>query len=134
VIAAETDAEVQSAAAQQIERGRLAGHLDGSAAGERRHHRPEADPLGRRRDRGERDLGVADRQHRRAPEDLVPHEEPVPAGLLGLGGQVGDDAGIGELVEERKKQTGVHRPVRPSAPVWSRIAPATISQSAGSTP
>jgi hypothetical protein len=37
--------------------------------------------------------------------DLIPDEEPVPARVLRLGSQPGDDRGIGKRVEEREEQT-----------------------------
>ena len=52
----------------------------------------EPDPLGRRRDRGEGDPGIAGRRHRLVPPQVVPDEEAVPAGLLGGDGEVGRDA------------------------------------------
>jgi hypothetical protein len=38
------------------------------------------------------------------PAHVIPHEHSVPAGLLGLGGQIGDERGIRELVEQRQEQ------------------------------
>src|ERR687897_563989 len=83
-IAAKSDAERQPPAAQHIERGRLARDLCWPAASQRRYEWAEPNSLGACRDRCQRDLGVADCLHGLAPADLVPEEEPVPAGLLRL--------------------------------------------------
>jgi hypothetical protein len=37
---------------------------------------------------------------------VVPHEHPVPARLLGLGAQAGDERGVGKLVEKRDVEAG----------------------------
>lgn len=39
--------------------------------------------------------------YRAARRQLVPHEDPVPAGCLRLGGHTSDHRWIGEIVEDR---------------------------------
>jgi hypothetical protein len=39
---------------------------------------------------------------------VVPQEEPIPACLLGLGGEARDDRRIRERVEEREVETEAH--------------------------
>ena len=54
---------------------------------------------------------------------LIPDEDAVPAGLLGLDAQTGDERRIGELVEGRDVEAEAHH-------VCSRIAATIGSQSA----
>jgi hypothetical protein len=84
VIAAESDAERQPPAAQDIQRGCLARDLCWPAAGQWRYEWTGPNSLGACRDRCQRDLRVADRLYGLAPADLVPEEEPVLAGFLRL--------------------------------------------------
>lgn len=82
-VEAEADAEDHPAAGQLIDGDHLAGNDLRAPAGQRRHHRAELDPLGRHRDGRERDPRVGRRAGRSAVADVVPHEEPVPAGRVG---------------------------------------------------
>jgi hypothetical protein len=107
-VGAEADAEGEPAAAEQVQRGRLTGQLRGPAPGDGRHHRAEPQSLGRRGDGREGDPRVGHPRHRLAPAEVVPDEHPGPARLLGLGRQPGDEAWVGEVVEDRKPECAVH--------------------------
>jgi hypothetical protein len=122
-VAAEPDAQRQPAAAQPVEGGGLARDLGRPAPGERRDHRAKSDALGRAGDHGQGDLRIGDVNDGLAPAHLVPHERPVPPGLLGLGAQPSDEGGVGEVVEGRDVEAQPHQ-------VCSRIASAMASQSA----
>jgi hypothetical protein len=101
LVAAKAYAERQPAAAEHVQRRRLARDLDRPPPGQRRDHRAEPDALGRGRNRRQRDLRVGDMGHGRPPVDVIPHEHPIPSGLLGLDREARDQPWIGELVEER---------------------------------
>lgn len=75
----------------------------------RRDHRPEPDPPGRRGDCRQRDPRIRHRQDRLVPAHVIPHEHPVPAGLLRLNRQPRDDRRVGELIEQRQEQTRADR-------------------------
>ena len=104
LIAAQTDAERQPAAAEPVQRRGLPGDLDRPAPGQRCDHRAEPDPLGGGCHRRERDLWIGHRDHGRPPAHVVPDEHAVPAGVLGLGRQVRDERGVGQLVEGWQEQ------------------------------
>ena len=103
-VAAEADAEDEPAAAEPVQRRGLPGDLGRPAAGEGRDHGAEPHPFGGGGDRRQRDPRVGHLPDRRPPAQVVPDEDPVPAGLLRLGGQTGDHGRVGELVEERQPQ------------------------------
>jgi hypothetical protein len=107
-VAAEADAQRESAVAQPVEGRGLARDLGGTTPGERGDHRAEPDALGRAGDRGKRDLRVGHADDGLAPAHLVPHEDPVPARLLGLGAQAGDERWVGERVERRDVEAQAH--------------------------
>ena len=79
---AQADRQDHAAVRQIVERGGLAGQLPGPHARERREIGAQADALGAHRGGRQRHPGVD------APDRLI-HKEAVPAGLLGLVGQVG---------------------------------------------
>jgi hypothetical protein len=107
-VTAEADTERQAATAEAVERRALPGDLHRPASGQRRHHRAEPDALGGGGHGRQRDPWVRHRCDGLAPAHVIPDEEPVPAELLRLGSQTGDQRGIGELVEERQEQPGAH--------------------------
>ena len=83
---AEAHREHEPPVRQHVERDGLAGELPRPSAGRREHDRADRDALGPHRDRREEDprvvhLVVADR-------DRVVREHAVPAGRLGLGGEI----------------------------------------------
>jgi hypothetical protein len=104
-VAAEADPERQPAAREPVERGGLPGDLDRPAPRQRRDHGAEPDALGGGGDRRQRDPRVGHVDDRLPPAHVVPHEHPVPASLLRLGGQPDDDRRVGKLVEDRQEQT-----------------------------
>ena len=104
----EPDAEHEAPARQVVEGDGLAGHDLRAPAGERRDHRSEQHALGAHRHRGHGDPRVGRRLDGSAVHDVVPHEHAVPARRLGRGREVGEDERIGELVEDRQGQPGVH--------------------------
>ena len=122
-VAAEADAERQPAIAEPIEGRGLARHLDRPAPCEWGDHRAEPDALGRAGDSGQRDLCVGHVDNGLVPTYVVPHEHPVPAGLLGLRGQPRNERGIGKLVEERDVERGAHAATVRKPPVSSHRGP-----------
>jgi hypothetical protein len=104
LVVAQADAEDEPAAAEPVERGGLPGDLGRPAAGERRDHGAEPHPVGGGRDRRQRDPRIGHVPDRGPPAQVVPDEDPVPAGLLRLGGQTGHHHRVGEVVEQRQPQ------------------------------
>jgi hypothetical protein len=111
-IAAEAGAEDQPPTRQAIEAHGLAGQLLGPAPGDGGHHRTEAQPLGRAGHGRERHPRVRDIGDRRPVQHVVPDEQPVPPGRLGLDGERGHEAGVRQLAEDGQEQgrtgNGVH--------------------------
>jgi hypothetical protein len=105
VVVAQADAEDEAAAAEPVERRGLPGHLGRPAAGEGRDHGAEPHPFGGSGDRRQRDRRIGHLPDGRPPAQVVPDEDPVPAGLLRLGGQTGDHNRVGQLVEQRQPQS-----------------------------
>src|SRR4029077_15858464 len=85
----EPDAENEAARREPRERDGLECHLLWTPARERDDQRAEHDPLGSRRDRGERNPWVDERRglHR----EVIPEEEAVPPGRLGPRAQLGHE-------------------------------------------
>ena len=113
---AEPGAEHQPAAGEQVDRGRLTRQQPGAAAGQRQDHHADADPLGDAGHRRQHHPGV---HHRRLVlvGQVVPDEEAVPAGLLGLAGQGDQQVGVGVLADVRHADGEAHDgdlPVRSS--------------------
>jgi large conductance mechanosensitive channel len=98
-LAAEADAEDQPAAAEAIECHGLAGELMRSPTGDRGDHGADRHSLCLHGYRGERDPRVGKSLDRLAIGDVVPDEEAVPATPLGLGRKLGDEGGLGQLLE-----------------------------------
>src|SRR3954447_20628188 len=115
-VAAQAKAEHEPAVAQVVERDRLARELVHPPARRRRDHRPDPHALGRARDRAQRHPRIGDAARRRRVDDVVPHEEAVPAALLGARGEPGDAPRIGEVVERGEVDpTGRHQRTGPTA-------------------
>jgi len=118
MVAAQADAEGEAAAAEPVQRHGLPGDFGRPPAGQRRDH--GAQPHALRGGGGCRqgDPRVGQLPHRRPPGQVIPEKDPVPAGLLGLGGQPGDHHRVSEIAEGRHPQRrpqpggGRLRPVR----------------------
>ncbi len=68
---------------------------------------------------------------------MIPEEQTVPACLLGVGGERGDPARIGELVERRQEDPVLHpaiipRPARRAAFAGRRVARVELAVDGGS--
>ena len=105
---AEAEGEHDAAGRQPVERRGLLGDQLHAAPRQRQHHRADAHPLRGHGDRRQRHPRIGERLVRSVPQ-VVPHEQAVPAGRLGGGGDVGDDARLGELLGERQRQTPTHQ-------------------------
>jgi len=81
-VVAQADADDEPPLREPVKRGRLACYYPGASTGKRRDQHPEAHPHRRLSDRGNCDPWVGYR-HAGEGHDVVPQEEPVPAGLLG---------------------------------------------------
>jgi hypothetical protein len=103
-VAAETDTEGEAATAEPVQGRGFPGDLGWPAAGEGRDHGTEPQVFGGGGDRGQRDPRVGHLPDRGPPAQVVPHEDPVPAGLLGLGGQTRDHRRVGKTVEDRQPE------------------------------
>ena len=79
---AEAEAEHHPARRQAVERRRCLSDELRPPPRQRRHQRADQHPLGRHRDRRQRDERVGERGQRAVPQ-VVPHEHAVPPGLLG---------------------------------------------------
>jgi len=101
-VEADADAEDEPATAEPVECRGLPGDLDRPAAGQRRDHGANAHAFGRGGDARHRDPRVGDLLDRRVPAHMVPDKDPVPAGLLRLGGQPRAHRRVGKSVEERQ--------------------------------
>ena len=106
-VVAEPEAQHEAATGQDGQAGGLAGQHLRPAARQRGDHRPEQQPLGAQGDRRAARPRVGDRGHPVAVQQVVPDEEAVPAGRLGLGGEVADDPGVGEGVEGGDEEAAV---------------------------
>jgi hypothetical protein len=58
------------------------------------------------RDGRQRHPGIGDLEDRRSVQHVVPHEQTVPPGRLGLDRQVGDESWVGQLAEDGQEQGG----------------------------
>jgi hypothetical protein len=103
-VAAQPGPEGEPPAAELVQGRGFPGDLGRPTAGQRRGHRPEPQPLCDGGGRRQGDPRVGHLPHRRVPAQVIPDEEPVPAGFLGLGGQPGHHQWVGELVEDRQPQ------------------------------
>jgi len=111
-VGAEADAERHPSSGEVIERHRLARNLPRTTTWERRDHRADPNALRRDRDRGERDPRVG---HRRLPADeVVPHEEPVPAGRLRVAREIGVEARISVRTEVLNVEAEPHDAAQPT--------------------
>jgi len=106
----QSHAEHEPAAAQVVEADRLAGELLRPPPGDRRDQRPDAQRLGGGRHGREHDPRIRHRPERRRAVHVIPDEEPVESGPLGVRRQAGDDARIGELPEGREREAVAHQP------------------------
>ena len=97
-VAADADAEHEPAAAEAVERDRLARELGDPPPRRRGHQRADAHALGRARDRGHRDPRVGELAGVHVDE-VVPEEEAVPAAGLGRLGEPREPARVSELPE-----------------------------------
>ena len=111
-VTADADAEGEAPPAEQVQGHALAGDLGGATAGQGHHHGAKAHLLGVSGDGGQRDPWITHLAHRRPPSEVAPHEHAVPAGLLRLGRHADDRPRVGELVEQRQPQSGLHDAVR----------------------
>src|SRR5205085_10979034 len=111
-VRAEPHAERHPSAREVIERHRLSRHLPWTATRERRHHRSDPDALRRDGDRREGDPRVCHRGV--SPKEVVPHEEPVPAGCLRVAGEIGEEAWIAVGAEVLDAEAEAH-----AQPTWS---------------
>jgi hypothetical protein len=107
-VAAETHAEGEAATAEPVQGRGLPGDLGRPAAGKGRDHGAEPQVVGGVGDRRQRDPRVGHLPDRRPPAQVVPHKDPVPADLLGLGGQTRDHHRVGKRVEDRQPERRTH--------------------------
>jgi large conductance mechanosensitive channel len=96
---AKADPEYEPPAAEAIEGDGLAGKLVGPSPRERGDEGADPEPLRAHGDGGERDPGIGERPDRLAVRDVVPEEEAVPPTPLGRARELGDEGGLGELLE-----------------------------------
>jgi hypothetical protein len=97
------------AAGKPVERGHLASQLRHPPPCHRGDHRAEADPpRGQRRGRQQYPRVGNRPAQLLAVCDVIPDEQPVPLGILGPPGQVGDHVGIGEVAEVRHVDGEAH--------------------------
>jgi len=109
----------------QVERGRLPGHLVHPAAGQRGDQRTDPHPGRGAGHRGEGHPRVGHGPHRRAVGDVIPDEEAVPAALLGPGSQPGRHPRVGQLTEQPDIDRALHDGDHNSSPGsygWRRLA------------
>ncbi len=107
-VSADADAESHPTDRQPIQRRDFARHLHGPPPRQRRDHRAEPQPLGGAGDGCQRDPRVGDRGNRCGVGDVVPHEEPIPAGGLGVDRQIRHRSWFGKRVEDRQEQGMLH--------------------------
>ena len=69
------------------------------SARDRGYERTDLHALGLGGNGGECDPGIGERPDGLGIGDVVPDEETVPTTPLGLGGELGDESGLGELLE-----------------------------------
>nr|WP_238164213.1 hypothetical protein [Kribbella pittospori] len=93
------EAEDEPAVREVLQRACLEGELGRAASGQRDDHRPDQDSAGGLRDRGERHPGIGNRRFVRRGAEQVPHEEPVPAVVLGRNGEIAEDLRAAVLAE-----------------------------------
>jgi hypothetical protein len=99
---AQAHAEDHPAAGEPVEGGDLPGQLGHPPPGHRRDHRAEPDPPRGQRRGGQQHPRIRDRAPQLlAVSDVIPDEQPVPAGVLGTPRQVSEHAGVGEVTEVR---------------------------------
>jgi hypothetical protein len=97
------------AAGEPVQGRHLPGQLRHPPPRDRRDHRAQPDRLCRERGGGQQYPRIGDvPQPRFRVGDVVPDEQAVPARVLGAPGQVGDDAGVGEVAEVRHVDGEVH--------------------------
>ncbi len=96
----EADAEHHPTRRQSIERRRRLSHELRPPPGQGRDHRPDPHPLSGHGDRRQRDERIGERGERPVPQ-VVPDEEPVPAGTLRGDRHLGDHCRICERFRER---------------------------------
>jgi hypothetical protein len=100
-IRTQADSESETTGAEVIERHRFPRELLHPPARERGHERAEAQPFGPGGDRAQRHPRVGDRPDRGSPDDVVPHEQPVPSTRLCLHRELDEDPWVGEFVKGR---------------------------------
>ena len=97
------------AAGEPVQGRHLPGQLRHPPPRDRRDHRAQPDRPRRERGGGQQHPRIGDLP---APRfrvgDVIPDEQAVPARVLGEPGQVGDDAGVGEVAEVRHVDGEVH--------------------------
>ena len=108
MVVAQADPECEPASAEPIQCRGLPGDFDRPAPGEWCDHRADPDAFGSSGNRRQCDPRIGHVDDRLTPAHVIPHEHSVPAGLLGLCGQIGDKRGIRELVEQRQEQARAH--------------------------
>ncbi len=114
------DPEDEPPAAQTVQRGGLASHDQRPASGQRRDQRPEPDGVRGAGGGGQRHPGVH-HVHRTGSESeqVVPEEEAVPAGGLGLDRPLRHQGRVQADSEAGHRQTVSHVPnLSPGRPSW----------------
>jgi hypothetical protein len=109
--AAEPCAEHETPRREVIQRDRLAGDLPGSSTRERGDERADPQSGGSLRNGREGDPGVGDRG-RPVPVHVVPDEEAVPSGLLGVARELGEEERVAERAEVGEVESVPHRVTR----------------------
>ena len=124
-LAADADAEHQPAAAQPVERHRLARQLVRAAARERRDQRAGDHALGAHRDRGHRDPRVGERRDRRRDRRRGPRGRTRPTRAARRARRGRRRCRLGELVEGRDEDGAFHSPHAICGP--TRVTPGTAA-------
>jgi hypothetical protein len=95
---------------EMIQRHRLARQLPRAPPSEGCHQRAQPNPLRLYRNRRQADPWVSDRRVPRigVGKQVIPQEDAIPAGRLGLAGKLGHDLDLAKRAEVRNVQGVAH--------------------------
>ena len=94
---AQADTQSKASCGEPVERDRLACHHRHPPPRQRRDHRPEDDPFGGHRNCRECHPRIDHRLPRLASNQVIPQEEAVPPGSLGIAGERSESGRVGEV-------------------------------------
>src|SRR5215216_176019 len=106
-ITTQPHAERKAPATELVERHRLPGELVDSSPRERGDHRPQPEPLGGRRDCGQRHPGVRNGTDGLPICDVVPQEEAIPTPRFCAARELGEHPWIHDLVERCEEDSAL---------------------------